>query len=465
MSAVYYRNEMFRAENELGFLMTRLRNTKCQKIEPITEGLKHLQPDACINACTHSLSVLSGGPGTGKTTTLKAICRSFQKAGMKVVVIAPTGAASRRASNVINDGTSNTRISCYTVHTFLGYNPAINKFRKNRFSKIKDVDVIVLDEMSFMGTVMARDFFEAVDHNKTRVIIVGDHNQLPSVQAGNFAQDVISSGVFPGVVLDVVLRTGPNSGIAKNANRIIKGMKLLDKDPDTGEAFTDFFWVKRETGLDAQKYILELMNGKLKDKRGFDSLKDIQVLSPGKAGDIGVKELNKQVQNLLNPHGKKVSSFMRINDKIVNNVNNSEYNIVNGDIGFLRKHYFQYDPEVNDEVNTYELQFSNGSGVTGNGNVKCGADILANCSLAYATTVHKSQGSEYPCVLMPLFCTHYTLLYRNLLYTGMTRAKDLLVLIGESKALNIAIRNNSPSKRVSRLCPILQNAHNYFVTA
>jgi exodeoxyribonuclease V alpha subunit len=242
-------------------------------------------------------------------------------------------------------------------------------------------------------------------------------------------------------------------------------MKLIEKDPATDAAFTDFFWVPRTDTKEAQKYILDLMNGKLKEKRGFDSLKDIQVLSPGKAGDIGVNELNKQIQNLLNPDGKKVSSFMRINDKIVNNKNNQDLNIVNGDIGYIRKVTKEYCREINDHITAYEIQYGEGSGPTGNGYVICDSDALSNTSLAYATTVHKSQGSEYPCIIMPVFCTHYTLLFRNLLYTGMTRAKSLLVMVGEPKALGIALRNNSPSKRVSRLCPILQNAHSYFITA
>jgi exodeoxyribonuclease V alpha subunit len=453
-------------------MLNRLRHAECRKVTPVLDGeengkkweLKYQQPEACKNACENAISVLCGLPGTGKTTTLRATVSSFVNAGMKVVVLGPTGAASKRASSIINAGSIDEAIPCYTVHSYLGYNPAFDKFKYNRRNKRCDADVVVVDEFPMLDTILARNIVESIDHRKTRLVLQGDPHQLPSVSAGNIGHDIIRSGVFKQVMLDKVLRQGANSGIVHNANRVIKGEKLITADPVTGETFTDFFFVNKEgeNGQEeARDYIKTIVHKKLVERRGYDPMKDIQVLCPGHKSIIGVKELNKHMQELLNPNGKKMASWLRVGDKVVNNKNNWNLNIVNGDVGYIIGHKMERDSD-GELDNRYDVDFGPGAGPNGDGIVSLTIDQLTNLSLGYASTVHKSQGSEYRCVIMPLFCAHYTLLYRNLLYTGMTRARELLVLVGEKKALGMAIRNNSPSKRMSNLETILRTADTYF---
>ena len=446
LDRLLYSPEMFVAENELAFLLARLCHSKVDPIEAKVDGLKHKQPEAVVNACTNRVSILTGPPGTGKTTTLKRIVDSYQSAGLLGAVVGPTGKASKRADEVINEGRGFVhKLKCSTTHSALEYDFNADKFRFNRKNLLK-YDYIIMDEFPMQELMTMRDLMEAINHKTTRVVFSGDQYQLPSVGPGNVGRDMIGSRVIPAVELDVVLRTGPSSGITYNANRILRGLSIEKTDPTSMELFTDFFFVEK-TDDSAAAAIIKWISQDIPSKRGLDPLKDIQLLCPGKNGSTGTKVMNDKLRDVLNPakpHQKTVAGF-RVNDKVINNTNNKRLNIVNGDVGFIRD-------IIKCETGSHLLiDFGGTSGPDNDGTVKIGGESLQALKLAYSLTVHKSQGSEFPVSIMPIFKTHIRLLTRNLVYTGLTRARQLGLLTGDINALKMAIKNTQPDKRVTRL--------------
>lgn len=444
LDPLIYDPSLFVAERQLAEWLVTLRNAGCQKIEPVLDGLLHKQPQSVINACQHNVSILTGPAGTGKTTTTKRIVESFHKAGMRGMLLAPTGKASKRSKSVIG-----TDMNCdfATIHFGLEYFGFNNRFIRNRFNPL-DCDYVIVDEFPMTGCRTARDLVSAINPKRTRLILSGDPHQLPSIEPGALARDLIGSQVFSTVELTDVLRQGANSGIVYNANRVLRGDPLSAVN-DAGERFTDFFWVDSPDEGATAKRIVEWVSKVIPEKRGFDPVEEIQVVCPGKKAGCGTIAMNDFLQERLNPDGEKRGRF-RLGDKVINTKNWRELNISNGDVGVIR------DVEGKaGKPGCLWVDFGEGSGPDGSGLVELKGDKLDKIYLANALTAHKTQGSEYKVVLIPIHKCHYMNLYRNLLYTGMTRGRELTTLIGDRKALDIAINTNKAIKRVTGLQPIL----------
>ena len=447
-----YTPEQYLAENEIAYYMKRLLKAKVEAVPWITTDLKHKQPDAVVNACTKSVSILTGRPGTGKTTTARMIVKSLVKAGLRGLVIAPTGKAAKRADEVVNKGISFVdKITCSTAHTGLEYDGRLGGFAYNRTRKLP-FDFVLMDEFSMGGAVIQRDVLEAIQPGKTRLIYCGDPYQLPSVDPGNVAHDMIASGVIPMVELDVVLRTGANSGITYNANRILLGQELGKTDPTTGEDFKDFFFVPKRTELETRDVLIKWICQDLPAKRKFDSLADIQLMCPGKNGVVGTKNMNSVLRSELNRTvGRELYGF-KVGDKVLNKRNNKKLNIVNGDIGYVKQ-------VVQGQSGSHiEIDFGGTSGPHQNGLTPMRGEEMDKVVLAYATTVHSSQGSEFPVAILPTHRCHTMLLTRNLIYTGLTRGQQLGMFVGEPDALLCGIKNTSSIDRYTRLCELLRAA-------
>lgn len=443
-----YPPNLYVAEKELAFFIARLLKGAVQKVEPVTTGLKFKQPVAVVNACTESLSILTGPPGTGKTTTLRMIVESFLAAGLKILIVSPTGKAAKRANEVVNaDRSFVNHIPCRTVHAALEYDPQSGGFVYNRFYYLP-FDVIIMDEFSMADVELMRDFLEAIRPFKTRVILCGDQYQLPSVGPGNVSRDLIAIRQIPKVELDVVLRTGANSGITYNANRILRGQDISKKD-DQGILFNDFFFVGRQTEEETLTDIIKWVKEDLPGKRGYDSIRDIQVMTPGKNGIVGRKNLNKALRDALNPPkldaaGKAVGGY-RVGDKVINVRNDKRLYLVNGDIGFVK------EATAGTSGSHLTIDFGPNTGPDLTGLVNFKGDMLERIQLAFAQTVHKSQGSEFPVEILPIHACHTRLLTRNLVYTGLTRGKQLGMLVGSLQVFGKAIRNTVSQRRQTGL--------------
>ena len=376
------------------------------------------QKQAVVMALNHGLSVLTGGPGVGKTATIKAIITVYKmiNPGHIIKLAAPTGRAARRITEV--SGKEAT-----TLHKLL----EVNREGRPSFNKHNPLscDLIVADEMSMADLILAKNLFDAIKTG-TRVLLVGDIDQLPSVGPGNILRDILSCNNIPRVTLNKVFRQAAKSQIIANAHRINKGQQLMI---DTSK--TDFFFFEREEPGDIIKCILHCIS-----KLEYD-IADIQVLSPLKKGPLGTQELNKTIQEAVNPEGQAIKhsdKVFRVGDKVIQTKNDYEMGVFNGDIGVVKK--------------------IEGSGmfVKFNGDlVKYNYSNLSNLELAYCITIHKSQGSEFKAVVIPLTSSHYIMLARNLLYTAITRAREKVILVGTRKALAIAIKNNSPVLRYTQL--------------
>jgi exodeoxyribonuclease V alpha subunit len=441
MSQLLYTPATFAAEHEFAARLGRLLSTAVDRVDPVTDGLKYKQPEAAALCCSQPVSILYGRPGSGKTTTIRRIVESFDAQGMKGIVACPTAKAGKRADEVINDPNLSALSShpdCMTAHRLLKYS-ADKEFNVND-DKPLDIDYLIGDEWSMAGLHLANNLLSRIQPGRTRLIFVGDPYQLPSVDPGNVLYDLIKSGVVPQVELIDVLRQGKDSGIVHNAGRVLEGKPLAKIDPKTGEAFEDFFFVPREDPNITFNSIMEYVEKKIPDSRGFNNLTDIQVLSPGKKSVVGTQNLNKELAERLNP-GKKRDQGIAVGDKVINRKNNLALDIVNGDVGIVK--------EV--RQSGYLIDFGPGVGKDGSGLIEISGDNKADIHLAYCFTIHSSQGSEFPVVIIPLHKTHWMLMVRNLLYTGITRAKKLCVLLGEPLALEQCIHNNQTESRITGL--------------
>lgn len=383
-----------------------------------------VQLAAIRQAVTSKVMVLTGGPGTGKTTTTQGIIAALKKAGLRVLLAAPTGRAAKRMSEA-------TGMEAKTIHRLLEYNPQ-DGYKRNDENPLEG-DALIVDECSMIDILLMNNLLKAVPVGM-RLVLVGDIDQLPSVGAGNVLRDVIDSQRIPVVRLVRIFRQAQKSRIVMSAHAINRG-----KFPDTSNGRdTDFFFMKEEDPERAAASIVRLVKERL--PRAYrESPNRIQVLTPMQRGVVGAANLNLLLQQALNPSGPSLNRggyTYRQGDRVMQLRNNYDKDVFNGDLGYIR--------EVDTEERTLTVDFD---GKT----VEYDVTELDELTLAYATTIHKAQGSEYPIVVMPVLMTHFVMLQRNLIYTGITRAKKICVLIGATKALAYAVRNMSVLKRNTSL--------------
>ncbi len=375
-------------------------------------------------ALNHKVCVLTGGPGTGKSTIIKGLIGLLEQQGISYSLAAPTGRAAKRLDEACGRKAT-------TIHRLLEFDPSIMGFKRNRDNPLK-VDLIVIDEASMMDILLANSLLKAIPQNAS-LLLVGDVDQLPSVGPGNVLRNIIDSENIPVVHLSQIYRQGPGSLISLNASLINQGKNLEVLADYKGEK--DFYIIFRNEKEEVENEILSLCSGRLTRKYGFDPIRDIQVLAPMRKGVIGTINLNSRLQEELNPDSPRIDirsqRFCR-GDKVMQVRNNYDKEVFNGDLGIIEV--------VNQEEQIITVRFDERS-------VSYDSSDIDELMLAYATTVHKSQGSEFPCVIIPVHTTHYTMLQRNLFYTAVTRGKKLVILIGSKKAINIAIKNNRTENR------------------
>ncbi len=417
------------------------------------------QREAIHTAMTTRTMILTGGPGTGKTTTVVGMIRLFGAEGRRITLTAPTGRAAKRLSET-------TDCEAKTIHRLLEFSPQNNGFKRNRQNPL-DTDVVIVDETSMVDLVLMNRLMQAI-RPTTTVVLIGDTDQLPSVGAGNVLRELIDSEKIPVIQLTEIFRQAQESMIVTNAHRINKG----DFPELTGDTDRNFFFIEEEDPEAVVELICALIADRLPQHYDYHPMDDIQLLCPMRRGMLGTESFNKRLQEVLNPeyttpvsHPLEKKRFgvqtyrqvprrgevaspvsrtaggFRVGDKVMQVRNNYDYDVFNGDIGRVvaienveKKVYIQFP----DKQVAYDT-----------------AD-LGELVLAYATTIHKAQGSEYPAVVIPLHTQHYLMLQRNLLYTGITRAKEHVVIVGTKRALGICLRNNQVMERNSYLAERLQ---------
>ncbi|NLJ88612.1 MAG: ATP-dependent RecD-like DNA helicase [Epulopiscium sp.] len=383
-----------------------------------------IQIKAVKCAANSKFMVLTGGPGTGKTTTTLAIIEVFKRMGRKILLAAPTGRAAKRMSEA-------TGMESKTIHRLLEYKPT-EGYQKNEENPL-ECDVLIIDEVSMVDIILMYNLLKAVK-DSTIIILVGDVDQLPSVGAGNLLKDIIDCGVIPVVKLTKIFRQALGSAIITNAHRINKGLMPILK----GGKNTDFFFIQEEAPK-LVEIVRDLCTKRLPGYYKVDPIEDIQVLCPMQRGESGAYNMNIVLQEALNPSRLAIQYggiSYRLNDKVMQIKNNYDKNVFNGDIGRI--------VYINQEDKSLIIRFD---GI----DVDYDLTELDEVVLAYATTVHKSQGSEYKIVVAPFTMQHYMMLQRNLLYTCVTRAKKVIVLVGSKKAIAIAVSNNKIQQRNTML--------------
>jgi exodeoxyribonuclease V alpha subunit len=391
--------------------------------------LAEKQKEAITLAATSKVLVITGGPGTGKTTIITAILRIFQQLKIRIFLAAPTGRAAKRMSET-------TSWEAKTIHRLLEYSPQKGGFKKDQDDPL-EADVVIIDEASMVDTLLMYHLLKAILPH-AHLILVGDVDQLPSVGPGNVLKDIIDSGVFTAVRLTEIFRQAQESMIIVNAHKVNQGDFPLLKDPERREP-SDFYFIQEEDPEKILGQVITLCAERIPNRFGFHPIKDIQVLTPMHKGVIGAINLNIELQKTLNSNQQGItheSRTFKLGDKVMQTTNNYDKEVFNGDIGWVSK--------IDQENREITIDFD-GRLITYD------YSDLDEVVLAYAISVHKSQGSEYPAVVLPVTTQHYMLLQRNLIYTGITRAKKLVVLIGTKKALAIAIRNNKPQLRFTHL--------------
>jgi exodeoxyribonuclease V alpha subunit len=401
--------------------------------------LAQKQKEAILSAVRSKVMIITGGPGTGKTTIITAILRIFEGLRLRILLAAPTGRAAKRMSEA-------TGWEARTLHRLLEYSPLKGGFKKDEENPL-EADVVIIDEVSMVDVVLMYHLLKAIPPS-AHLILVGDVDQLPSVGPGNVLKDMIDSGRFTVVRLTEIFRQARKSMIVVNAHRIHQGeipiLRGFEKEEET-----DFYFVEEEDPGRILERIIKLCAEEVPQRFGFHPIQEIQVLTPMHRGILGDLNLNFELQKVLNPEPNGItfgSTAFRLHDKVMQISNNYEKDVFNGDIGWISK--------INQEERGLVVDFEGRL-------VPYASSELDEIVLAYAISVHKSQGSEYPAVILPLTTQHYLLLQRNLIYTGITRAKRLMILIGSKKALGIAIHHNKPHGRYSGLSMRLRSNPTY----
>ncbi|MBN1615470.1 MAG: ATP-dependent RecD-like DNA helicase [Deltaproteobacteria bacterium] len=385
------------------------------------------QIEAIRSAGRHKVLVITGGPGTGKTTIISAILRIFSAARAGILLAAPTGRAAKRMTEA-------TGWEAKTIHRMLEYSFQKGGFQRNDDHPL-DCNLMIVDEASMIDTVLMHHLLKAIPPEAT-LILVGDVNQLPSVGAGNVLKDIIDSGSVAVIELNEIFRQSRQSSIVVNAHRINQGEMPWYRASGGQE---DFYFIEQEEPERVLQVILDLVKNRIPRRFGFDPIDGIQVLTPMHKGQVGAGNLNVELQKVLNPGREgplRGGRSFRVGDKVMQIRNNYGKDVFNGDIGRI----VRFDDELQELTVSFDGR-----------RVEYDYKELDEIVLAYACSVHKAQGSEYQAVVMPVLTQHYVLLQRNLLYTGVTRGKKLVVLIGTKRALAIAVRNDKTQKRYTLL--------------
>ena len=445
-----YIKKYYEYEQELAQLLVKLKECKEHSLDEVEEkdidrflatqeDEQHLQLNSAqLNAIksvfSNTVTILTGGPGTGKTTTVDTLIRILHEQGATVALAAPTGRAAKRLEEL-------TGYPAQTLHRLLKLKP--NEIAGFNQTNPLPYDVVVVDEVSMLDTFLALNLIRAIKPG-THLLLVGDADQLPSVQAGNVLHDLIASNQFRTIKLTEIFRQAQDSAIIRNAHRIQHG-----QFPELPAHPTDFYLFNHDDIGEVAEQIVELVTSRIPKQFKYDPRNEIQVMAPLYKTKAGVTELNAQLQAKLNPKSNQKNevklSFqtLREGDRVMQLRNNYEKEVFNGDIGTV------VGIENKDNIKL-TVEFAD------LGNVEYKNEQVRELTLAYAVSVHKSQGSEYPVVVMPIITSHYIMLQRNLLYTGVTRARKLVILVGTKKAIYIALNNDKPQHRYTGLTQLIQ---------
>jgi exodeoxyribonuclease V alpha subunit len=394
--------------------------------------LDDIQVESIVKALMEKIIIITGSPGTGKSTILNFIIKILESENKKVLMAAPTGRASKRM-------TETTGRESKTIHRLLNFNPKLNKFLKNDKNPI-EADTVIIDEASMLDIRLTKNLLSAFKENAS-LIFVGDIDQLPPVGPGYVLGDLIRSGLIPVAELKKIYRQEGESQIIRNAHRVRDGEFPFIKNSNDG----DFYFIEKNDPAKTVDLIIHLLTYKIPARFHMDPLKDVQVLVPTNKGICGVINLNSRIQDAVNPgkgglcYGNRV---FRTGDRIIQLKNNYEKEVYNGDIGIIKK--------IDNEINELNIDFDGRI-------IDYSFYEIDEINHSYAISIHKSQGSEFRCVIIPILTSHYMLLQRNLLYTALTRARELAILIGSKKAIGMAVNKNIVEKRFTGLKEMMQN--------
>ena len=391
------------------------------------------QQQAIMTAFTNSISIITGGPGVGKTTVTREIVAIAKRKNLKIALAAPTGRAAKRLS-------ASSQCDAKTIHRFLKWEPEQQKFVHDENLLIK-VDMVIIDEVSMLDVVLGYHLFCALAP-ETNLILIGDRDQLPSIGPGTFLADLIKSGVVPVTHLSQVYRQSLHSRIITNAHKINNGI-MPEGPKESGSELSDFYWIEQEDQEKVVDLICRMVSIRIPQRFNLSPVEDIQVLTPMNHGLCGAQNLNDRLQDVLNPFSNSTSSYFehrdtqyRVRDRVMQISNNYDLGVFNGDLGVIH--------HIDAEDQCVQVLFDTGM-------VSYNFDDVDQVRLAYAITIHKSQGSEFPAVVVPIITQHTIMLKRNLIYTAMTRASQLLIMVGSRKALGIAVNNYRVTPRFTQL--------------
>jgi exodeoxyribonuclease V alpha subunit len=391
--------------------------------------LAPLQRQAVAASLREKVLVVTGGPGTGKTTLVRGVVSVHARRGRRVLLCAPTGRAAQRLGEA-------TGMEAKTIHRLLEFDPRSQRFARDERNPLA-ADLLVADEASMIDTALMYALLRAVP-SPARVVLVGDRDQLPSVGPGQVLADLIDSGAVPVVRLSQVFRQARESRVVLSAHRINEG-----RFPVTEGGRDDFFWIEKDEPAEILALVLRLVAEAIPRRFGLSPLDDVQVLTPMRRGTLGAANLNQELQRRLNPEGAPVRHGLRVGDKVMQLENDYERDVFNGDVGRIER--------FDEEEGRLRVRF-------GDRGVLYDARDVDGLAMAYACTVHKAQGSEYPAVVVPLHTEHYPMLQRRLLYTAVTRGRRLVVLVGSRRALGVALRSRGLLTRNTQLAERLRRA-------